>query len=60
MKTISPIKNATIDKAFGEYIDPVYKIKVFNESITLNAKKGLTRRFVSLMVKWCLQGKVTY
>jgi len=43
MKTISPIKNATIDKAFGEYIDPVYKIKVFNESITLNAKKGFNK-----------------
>ncbi|MCI2236073.1 peptidoglycan DD-metalloendopeptidase family protein [Helicobacter sp. CaF467b] len=34
-KTIAPLDNFKIDKRFGPYYDPVYKMKVFNESITL-------------------------
>ncbi|HHD72762.1 MAG TPA: M23 family metallopeptidase, partial [Epsilonproteobacteria bacterium] len=36
-KTISPIQGAKVVKGFGAYIDPIYKIKIFNESITLKA-----------------------
>lgn len=36
-KTISPISGATLIKKFGTYIDPIYKIKIFNESITLQS-----------------------
>ncbi|EES89604.1 murein hydrolase activator EnvC family protein [Helicobacter canadensis] len=34
-KTIAPLDDFKIDKRFGPYYDPVYKMKVFNESITL-------------------------
>ncbi len=36
-KTISPIRGGQLIKKFGTYIDPIYKIKIFNESITLRA-----------------------
>jgi len=36
-KTISPIKGAKVVKRFGTQEDPIYRIKVFNESITLQA-----------------------
>lgn len=36
-KTISPISGASVVKRFGTYEDPVYKIKIFNDSITLLA-----------------------
>ena len=36
-KTISPLPGAKLVKKFGTYVDPVYKIKIFNESITLQS-----------------------
>jgi murein DD-endopeptidase MepM/ murein hydrolase activator NlpD len=36
-KTISPISGASLVKGFGTYVDPIYKIKIFNESVTLKA-----------------------
>jgi len=36
-KTISPLSGAKLIKGFGTYTDPIYKIKIFNESITLQA-----------------------
>jgi murein DD-endopeptidase MepM/ murein hydrolase activator NlpD len=36
-KTISPISGARLVKGFGTYVDPIYKIKIFNESVTLKA-----------------------
>jgi len=36
-KTISPLRGARLIKKFGTYIDPVYKFKIFNKSITLKA-----------------------
>ncbi len=53
-KTISPIDNAKIVKQFGTYVDPIYKIKVFNESITLKAPSR------DVNVKNVLHGKVVY
>ena len=53
-KTISPIAGARVIKKFGTYIDPVYKIKIFNESITLQAPVSGAK------VQNVLNGKVVF
>ncbi len=53
-KTISPISGARLIKKFGTYIDPIYKIKIFNESITLKAPSANAK------VKNVLNGKVVF
>ena len=53
-KTISPIAGAKVIKKFGTYIDPIYKIKIFNESITLKAPHS------NAQVKTVLNGKVVF
>ncbi|SFV61117.1 Membrane-bound metallopeptidase [hydrothermal vent metagenome] len=53
-KTISPLQNARIIKRFGTYIDPIYKIKIFNESITLQSGRSNAK------VKNVLNGKVVF
>jgi septal ring factor EnvC (AmiA/AmiB activator) len=53
-KTISPIAGAKVVKKFGTYIDPVYKIKIFNESVTLQAPSSPAK------VKNVLNGKVVF
>ncbi len=53
-KTISPIAGAKLIKKFGTYVDPVYKIKIFNESVTLQAPK------TDAKVKNVLNGKVVF
>ena len=53
-KTISPLPGARIVKKFGTYIDPIYKIKIFNESITLKAPSANAR------VQNVLNGKVVF
>jgi len=53
-KTISPLSGARLIKKFGTYIDPVYKFKIFNKSITLKAPhRGAKVRSV-------LAGKVVF
>jgi septal ring factor EnvC (AmiA/AmiB activator) len=37
-KTIAPVKNAKVIKKFGAYIDPIYHIALYNDSITLQTK----------------------
>ncbi|WP_456451058.1 murein hydrolase activator EnvC family protein [Hydrogenimonas sp.] len=53
-KTISPVGRAKVVKKFGPYIDPVYKIKIFNESITLQPYKKNAK------VKNVLNGRVVF
>ncbi|MCB4760039.1 MAG: peptidoglycan DD-metalloendopeptidase family protein [Sulfurovum sp.] len=53
-KTISPITGAKLIKKFGTYIDPIYKIKIFNESITLKAPSSPGK------VKNILNGKIVF
>ncbi len=53
-KTISPIKGARVVKKFGTYIDPIYKIKIFNESVTLKARQKNAK------VRSVLNGKVVF
>jgi murein DD-endopeptidase MepM/ murein hydrolase activator NlpD len=40
LKTISPLKQYIITQQYGKYIDPIYNIKIFNDSITLKPKNG--------------------
>jgi septal ring factor EnvC (AmiA/AmiB activator) len=53
-KTISPIRGAKLIKKFGTYVDPIYKIKIFNESITLRAPSRNAK------VRNVLNGKVVF
>ncbi|MGM0622489.1 MAG: murein hydrolase activator EnvC family protein [Campylobacterota bacterium] len=53
-KTISPIEGATVVRDFGTYTDPIYNIKIFNESIVL--KPGDTPS----NVRSVLNGEVLY
>jgi len=53
-KTISPLAGARVVKKFGTYIDPVYKMKIFNESVTLKAASSGAK------VKNVLNGKVVF
>ena len=53
-KTIAPFSPYTITKKYGTYKDPIYGIKVFNESISLKPKKKNTK------VKTVFNGKVIY
>ena len=53
-KTMSPIPGARLIKKFGTYTDPIYKIKIFNESITLKAPA------TNAKVQNILNGKVVF
>ncbi len=53
-KTIAPFSPYTITKRYGNYTDPIYGIKVFNESISLKPNKKNTK------VKTVFNGKVIY
>jgi len=53
-KTITPIAPYTITKKYGTYTDPIYGIKIFNESISMKPKKKNAK------VKTVFNGKVIY
>ncbi|HKM18532.1 MAG TPA: peptidoglycan DD-metalloendopeptidase family protein [Aliarcobacter sp.] len=53
-KTIAPLKSFKIVKNFGTYYDPVYKIKLFNESIVLKSNEKDSK------VVAVLNGKIVY
>jgi len=53
-KTIAPLDSYTIIKKYGTYTDPIYGIKIFNESISLKPKKKNAK------VKTVFNGKVIY
>ena len=53
-KTITPISPYTITKKYGTYTDPIYGIKIFNESISMKPKYKNTK------VKTVFNGKVIY
>ena len=54
IKTIAPLDSYTITKKYGTYTDPIYGIKIFNESISLKPKKANAK------VKTVFNGKVIY
>ncbi len=53
-RTISPIESYEIEQKFGTYFDPVYKLKVFNESIILASKTP------NVPVRSIFDGKIVY
>lgn len=53
-KTIAPLDSYTITKKYGTYTDPIYGIKIFNESISLKPKHKDAK------VKTVFNGKVIY
>jgi len=53
-KTIAPLKSYTITKKYGTYRDPIYGIKIFNESISLQPK------YKKAKVRTVFNGKVIY
>jgi len=53
-KTIAPLDSYTITKKYGTYTDPIYGIKIFNESISLKPKH------INAKVKTVFNGKVIY
>ena len=52
--TIAPLRSFKVVKNFGTYYDPVYKIKLFNESIVLKSDEPKAK------VVAVLNGKVVY
>ena len=52
--TIAPLRSFKVVKNFGTYYDPVYKIKLFNESIVLKSNEPKAK------VVAVLNGKVVY
>ncbi|WP_024955516.1 murein hydrolase activator EnvC family protein [Sulfurospirillum arcachonense] len=53
-KTIAPLDSFSVKRKFGAYVDPIYKIKIFNESVILTANEKNAK------VKNVLNGKVIY
>ncbi|MDR3177488.1 MAG: peptidoglycan DD-metalloendopeptidase family protein [Campylobacteraceae bacterium] len=53
-KTIAPLDKFTVQQKFGDYIDPIYDIKIFNESVVLRSAT------VNEEVKNILDGKVVF
>ena len=53
-KTIAPLEKFTLKQAFGDYTDPIYKIKIFNESVVLRSA------YRDAVVKNVLDGKVVF
>jgi len=54
VKTIAPLDSYTITKKYGTYTDPIYGIKIFNESISLKPSQKNAK------VKTVFNGKVIY
>lgn len=53
-KTIAPLASYRITKKYGTYTDPIYGIKIFNESISLKPRKRGAK------VRTVFNGKVIY
>ncbi len=53
-KTISPLDEYVVKQKFGNYVDPIYNIKIFNESIVLRSTTPDAK------VKSVLNGKVVF
>jgi murein DD-endopeptidase MepM/ murein hydrolase activator NlpD len=53
-KTIAPLNKFTVQQKFGDYVDPIYDIKIFNESVVLRSV------IANEEVKNILDGKVIF
>lgn len=50
----APLSSYTVAKKFGDYFDPIYKIKLYNDSVTLKSNSKNEKVFSAL------QGQVVY
>ncbi|MDD3342929.1 MAG: peptidoglycan DD-metalloendopeptidase family protein [Sulfurospirillaceae bacterium] len=53
-RTIAPLDSFTVKRKFGDYVDPIYNIKIFNESVVLAST------IADATVKSVLNGKVIF
>ncbi|AFI06372.1 murein hydrolase activator EnvC family protein [Helicobacter cetorum] len=53
-KTIAPLNDYEVVQKFGPYVDPVYNLKIFSESITLVSKTP------NALVRNVLDGKIVF
>lgn len=53
-KTIAPLDNFSVKQKFGDYVDPIYNIKIFNESVVLRSNE------LDAKVKSVLPGTVVF
>lgn len=53
-KTIAPLESFTIKQRFGNFTDPIYNIKLFNENVILRSKSPDAR------VKSVFDGKIVF
>lgn len=53
-RTIAPLDGYSVKRRFGDYVDPIYKIKIFNESVVLASSTP------DATVKSVLNGKVIF
>jgi len=53
-RTIAPLDGYSVKRKFGDYVDPIYKIKIFNESVVLSSSTP------DATVKSVLNGKVIF
>ena len=53
-RTIAPLDGYSVKRKFGDYVDPIYKIKIFNESVVLASSTP------DATVKSVLNGKVIF
>ncbi|DAB33119.1 MAG TPA: hypothetical protein CFH79_00210 [Sulfurospirillum sp. UBA11407] len=51
---MAPLEDFVVKRKFGNYIDPIYKIKIFNESVILSSNVPNAK------VQNVLDGKVIY
>lgn len=53
-KTIAPLVDFSVKQKFGDYIDPIYKLKIFNENVVLRSNTP------DANVRVVLDGKVVF
>ena len=53
-RTIAPLDSYSVKQKFGNYVDPIYNIKIFNESVILRSSTPDAK------VKSVLNGKVVF
>ncbi|WP_257928090.1 zinc metallopeptidase, M23 family [Campylobacter lari] len=53
-KTIAPLESYTVKQKFGNYVDPIYNIKIYNENVVLKSDN------TNAAVRNVLDGKVVF
>ncbi|CAM4028483.1 murein hydrolase activator EnvC family protein [Campylobacter armoricus] len=53
-KTIAPLESYTVKQKFGNYVDPIYNIKIYNENVVLKSDVA------NAAVRNVLDGKVVF